>query len=102
MPLKSSLITGTQSLFGVKTKLQFGKTTVTSVISYQESETQNITVSGGALSNEYEIECLDYEENRHFFLSQYFRDNYENALKDLPLVTSDININKTRCKLWQN
>ena len=94
MPLKSSLITGTQSLFGVKTKLQFGKTTVTSVISYQESETQNITVSGGALSNEYEIECLDYEENRHFFLSQYFRDNYENALKDLPLVTSDININK--------
>ena len=94
MPLKSSLITGTQSLFGVKTKLKFGKTTVTSVISYQESETQNITVSGGALSNEYEIECLDYEENRHFFLSQYFRDNYENALKDLPLVTSDININK--------
>ena len=94
MPLKSSLITGTQSLFGIKTKLQFGKTTVTSVISYQESETQNITVSGGSLSNEYEIECLDYEENRHFFLSQYFRDNYEKALENLPLVTSDININK--------
>lgn len=94
MPLRSSLITGTQSLFGVKTKLKFGKTTVTSVVSYQESETQNISVSGGALTNEFEIECLDYEENRHFFLSQYFRDNYENALKDLPLVTSDININK--------
>lgn len=94
MPLRSSLITGTQSLFGIKTKLQFGKTTITSVISYQESETQNITVSGGALTNEYEIECLDYEENRHFFLSQYFRDNYERALQNLPLVTSDININK--------
>ena len=94
MPLSSSLITGTQSLFGFKTKLKFGKTTVTSVISYQESETQNITVSGGSLANEYEIECLDYEENRHFFLSQYFRDNYERALANLPLVTSDININK--------
>lgn len=94
MPLRSSLITGTQSLFGIKTKLQFGKTTITSVISYQESETQNISVSGGALTNEYEIECLDYEENRHFFLSQYFRDNYERALANLPLVTSDININK--------
>ena len=94
MPLSSSLITGTQSLFGIKTKLQFGKTTVTSVISYQESETQNISVNGGALTNEFEIECLDYEENRHFFLSQYFRDNYERALQDLPLVTSDININK--------
>lgn len=94
MPLRSSLITGTQSLFGIKTKLQFGKTSVTSVVSYQESETQNISVSGGSLTNEYEIECLDYEENRHFFLSQYFRENYERALADLPLVTSDININK--------
>ena len=94
MPLQSSLITGTQSLFGLKTKLQFGKTSVTSVISYQESETQNISVSGGALTNEYEIECIDYEENRHFFLSQHFRDNYEKALENLPLVTSDININK--------
>lgn len=94
MPLKSSLITGTQSLFGIKTKLQFGKTSVTSVVSYQESETQNISVSGGSLTNEYEIECLDYEENRHFFLSQYFRENYERALENLPLVTSDININK--------
>ena len=94
MPLQSSLITGTQSLFGIKTKLQFGKTSVTSVISYQESETQNISVSGGALTNEYEIECIDYEENRHFFLSQYFRDNYEKSLENLPLVTSDININK--------
>ena len=94
MPLRSSLITGTQSLFGIKTKLQFGKTSITSVVSYQESETQNISVSGGALTNEYEIECLNYEENRHFFLSQYFRDNYERALENLPLVTSDININK--------
>lgn len=94
MPLRSSLITGTQSLFGIKTKLQFGKTSITSVVSYQESETQNISVSGGSLTNEYEIECLDYEENRHFFLSQYFRENYERALADLPLVTSDININK--------
>ena len=94
MPLKSSLITGTQSLFGLKTKLQFGKTSITSVVSYQESETKNISVSGGALTNEYEIECIDYEENRHFFLSQYFRDNYEKALENLPLVTSDININK--------
>ena len=94
MPLSSSLITGTQSLFGIKTKLKFGKTSITSVVSYQESETQNIKVSGGALTNEYELECIDYEENRHFFLSQYFRDNYEKALANLPLVASDININK--------
>ena len=98
MPLKSTLITGTQSLFGFKTKLKFGKTTVTAIASYQESETQNIAVKGGALTQEFELECIDYEENRHFFLSQYFRDNYEAALATLPTVTSDINI--TKIEVW--
>ena len=98
MPLRSTLITGTQSLFGFKTKLKFGKTTVTAIASYQESETQNISVSGGALTQEFELEAVDYEENRHFFLSQYFRDHYEEALATLPTVTSSINI--TKVEVW--
>lgn len=98
MPLSSTLITGTQSLFGFKTKLKFGKTTVTAIASYQESETQNIAVSGGALKQKYEIECVDYEENRHFFLSQYFRDHYEEALANLPTITSSVNI--TKLEVW--
>ena len=98
MPLQSTLITGTQSLFGFKTKLKFGKTTVTAIASYQESETQNIAVSGGALTQEFELEAIDYEENRHFFLSQYFREHYESALATLPTVTSDINI--TKIEVW--
>ena len=98
MPLQSTLITGTQSLFGFKTKLKFGKTTVTAIASYQESETQNIAVNGGALTQEFELEAIDYEENRHFFLSQYFRDHYEAALANLPTVTSDINI--TKIEVW--
>lgn len=98
MPLRSTLITGTQSLFGFKTKLKFGKTTVTAIASYQESETQNIAVKGGALTQKFELEALDYEENRHFFLSQYFRDHYEEALATLPTVTSSINI--TKIEVW--
>ena len=98
MPLQSTLITGTQSLFGFKTKLKFGKTTVTAIASYQESETQNIAVRGGALTQEFELEAIDYEENRHFFLSQYFRDHYEEALASLPTVTSSINI--TKIEVW--
>lgn len=98
MPLQSTLITGTQSLFGFKTKLKFGKTSVTAIASYQESETQNIAVNGGALTQEFELEAIDYEENRHFFLSQYFRDKYEAALATLPTVTSDINI--TKVEVW--
>ena len=97
-PLNSTLITGTQQLFGLKSKLKFGKTTISSIVSYQESESQNITVQGGSQTNEFELSCLDYEENRHFFLSQYFRDQYEVALSTLPTVTSSINI--TKIEVW--
>ena len=97
-PLNSTLITGTQQLFGVKSKLKFGNTTISSIVSYQESESQNITVQGGAQTNEFTLSCLDYEENRHFFLSQYFRDQYEAALSTLPTVTSSINI--TKIEVW--
>ena len=97
-PLNSTLITGTQRLFGLKSKLKFGKTSITSVVSYQESESRNISVQGGAQTSEFDLSCLDYEENRHFFLSQYFREQYEAALSTLPTVTSSINI--TRIEVW--
>lgn len=98
MPLQGTLIRGSQSLFGVKTKLQFGKTTVTTVFSKQESETSNITVSGGAEKKEFEIKADEYESHKHYFLSQYFRDNYNEALEDLPVVNSPINI--TKVEVW--
>jgi len=98
MPLNTTLIRGSQALFGIKTKLQFGKTSVTAVFSQQESETKNITVQGGAQSNKFKLSSLDYEENRHYFLAQYFRENYEKALQTLPILTSDINI--TRVEVW--
>ncbi len=98
LPLNSTLITGAQSLFGIKTKLQFGKTSVTAVFSQQQSETKNITVQNGAQQNSFKLTPLDYEDNRHFFLSQYFRDHYEKALSTLPIITSDINI--TKIEVW--
>lgn len=98
LPLSTSLITGTQSLFGIKTRLQFGRTSVTGVFSQQESEKQTITVEGGAQTNEFYLTALDYEENRHFFVSQYFRDHYEQSMSELPIVASDINI--TKIEVW--
>ncbi len=98
LPLNSTLITGSQSLFGIKTQLRFGKATVTAVFSEQKSETQNISVQGGAQTTEYSLKADDYEDNKHFFLGQYFRDNYEKALSTLPIVTSNINI--TKIEVW--
>ena len=98
LPLNSSLITGSQSLFGIKTQLQFGRTMVTSVFSQQKSETRSITVQGGAQTSEFKLKALDYEDNRHFFLSHHFRDNYERALERLPIVSSNLNI--TKIEVW--
>jgi cell surface protein SprA len=98
LPLNSTLITGSQALFGVKTQLKFGRTTVTAIYSEQKSETQNITVQGGGQTNQFWLNSDEYEENRHFLLSQYFRNNYDTALSELPIIRSNINI--TKIEVW--
>lgn len=98
MPLNSSLIQGAQSLFGVKTELQFGKTTITGVFSEQKSQTTRVMAEGGATVTDFEVFALDYDENRHFFLAHYFRDNYDRALQQYPFVNSNVQI--TRLEVW--
>jgi len=98
MPLNSSLITGAQSLFGVKTQLQFGKTKVTAVFSEQRSQNSTVVAQGGGTINEFSLTALDYDEDRHFFLSQYFRDNYDDALANYPFIQSQVQI--TRLEVW--
>lgn len=99
LPLNSTLITGSQSLFGIKTALQFGKTTITAVFSEQKGESQNISVTGGAQTNKFNFKADQYEENKHFFLSQFFYENYNRYLANLPLVSSPINI--TKIEVWR-
>ena len=95
LPLTGSLIRGSQSLFGIKTQLQFGRLGVTSIFSQQKGQASTINVPpGGGQLTQFEIECDQYEENRHFFISQYFYDNYDKALADLPTIRSNINISK--------
>ena len=98
LPLPGSLISGSQSLFGLKTELQFGKLTVTSVFSQQRGESSVINVQGGAQLSEYSVTIDDYDANKHFFLSDYFRDTYNQALSRLPIITSDVSI--TRIEVW--
>ena len=98
MPIKNSLINGSQSLFGVKTKLQFGKTNITAVFSQQNSESRVVSSQGGSSIEEFEIRATDYDNDRHFFLSQYFRENYAKSLRQYPLISSPINI--TRIEVW--
>ena len=98
MPLNSSLITGAQSLFGVKTELQFGKTKVTAVFSEQKSQTRNVVAQGGGTLEEFSVFSRDYDENRHFFLAHYFRDKYDEVLSNYPFLNTNVQI--TRAEVW--
>jgi len=94
MPLSTNLIRGTESLFGIKTKLRFGRVTVTALYSQQKSETKNIVVQGNAQTQEFTIRADEYEENKHFFLGQNFRNTYKEGLRKLPVISSNVNILK--------
>ncbi|MBN2610272.1 MAG: cell surface protein SprA [Bacteroidales bacterium] len=92
LPLTGSLISGSQSLFGLKTELQFGKLTVTNVFSHQRGESSVIDVQGGAQVNEFEVNVDEYDANRHFFLSHFFRENYNEWLGTPPYISSGVRI----------
>ncbi len=98
LPLSSSLITGSQTLFGIKFQTKWGRLTSTTVFSQQRGKKQEIDVAGGAQTTDYEIKVDEYEANKHYFLSHYFRNQYDNALASLPNVNSGVNI--TRIEVW--
>ncbi len=98
MTTSNSLIQGGSALFGVKSDLQFGKLRIGTVISQQESESKTISSQGGVKTTPFEITADQYDENRHFFLSYYFRENYDRALEKLPYVQSSVLI--TRVEVW--
>ncbi len=94
----SSLIPGSQSLFGLKTTLQFGRLTTTIVASQQRGKKSEVTIQGGAQTSKFEVTADNYEANRHYFLSQYFRDHYNQYLSSLPVISSPIVI--TKIEVW--
>ena len=98
MTTGSSLIRGGTALFGAKAKLQFGKLTLTGLISQQNSESKTINTTGGVQSTQFSIRADEYDANRHFFLSQYFYQNYDTFAARIPLVSSGINI--SRIEVW--
>jgi cell surface protein SprA len=97
-PLKSNLLTGPLALFGLKTQLQFGKLFVTGVLSQQKSQRKSISLQGGAQTQSFNVKADDYEENRNFLLGQFFYNNYDVALKNFPVIASQIVIN--RVDVW--
>jgi len=94
LPLQSSLISGSQTLFGFKTQLQFGRLMMTTVFSQQKGKKQEVTVQGGAQTQMFNINADNYEQNKHYFLGHYFRNNYDNWMSTLPVINTPIVITK--------
>lgn len=98
MTTGSSLIRGSTALFGVKAKLQFGKLTATALVSQQNSESKSVNTRGGAQTTEFTVNADEYDQNRHYFLAHFFRDNYDRFAARLPYVSSGVKI--TRIEVW--
>ncbi len=121
MPVSNSLMTGAQSLFGVKTQLQFGKLFVTGVASRQQGTLNtkrfnpceinsyaqtgggNTGIAGGGTDdNVNKKRAWEYAEFQHFFLGHFFRDNYEKWLSRYPLINNgSLQVDAGRVEVWQ-
>ncbi|TAF66488.1 MAG: cell surface protein SprA [Cytophagales bacterium] len=95
-PLTTTLIQGPQNMFGINTKFQFGRLSVRAIYANQRARAEEIVIQGqnGAQRRNFEIRANDYDENRHFFLAHFFRDNYESSLRTLPVITSRVTITR--------
>lgn len=94
LPIQNRLIQGAQNLFGVKTEMQFGKLNVTAVASTQRGRRDNLVIDANGQGRTFDIQGSKYDENRHFFLAHFFRDNYEKWLRGLPQVLSGVNVTR--------
>ncbi len=94
LPLTNSLVQGGQNLFGIKTELQFGRLGVTAVAATVRGTADEVRVQNGAQGRQYEIKASQYERDRHFFLSHFFRERYDQALRNLPTVQSGVSITR--------
>ncbi len=82
MQTGNSLIRGGSALFGIKSEAKFGPLSFTSVISQQEGQGNTQTISGGSQESTFEIRPASYDNDRHFFLDFFSRQEFENAMAD--------------------
>lgn len=86
METGNSLIGGGAALFGIKSIAELGPLKLTTVISQQKGESQSQTISGGSQETPISIRPAQYQNNRHFFIDFYNRQQYEDNLANPQLM----------------
>ncbi|MBM3165012.1 MAG: cell surface protein SprA [Bacteroidetes bacterium] len=98
LDLPTSLIQGSQTLFGVKTQLKFGRSTFDLILAQSKGKRQEINITGKSQVQKFEITSDNYEANRHYFLNMFYHDDYDSAMASLPNVNATRYI--TRIEVW--
>ena len=98
LDLPTSLIQGSQTLFGAKTQLKFGRATVDLIAASSKGKRQEINITGKAQIQEFQMGADNYEANRHYFLNLYHHQHYDEAMSTLPVISSTAYI--TRIEVW--
>lgn len=94
LPLGNTLIQGSSNIFGIKAGLKFGPVTMTVLTGVDRGQRQTMSIQGGVVETQYKKSAADYDQNRHFFLSHYFRSKYDESLSRLPQIVSRYRINQ--------
>ena len=97
-PSRGTLIPGASNVFGLKSVMQFGKAYVTVGVADQRNNRATQQLQGGAAAQRFEVRADEYEENRHFLIAKYFKNNYNKALKTMPIVNSPVLVR--RVEVW--
>jgi len=98
LELPTTLIPSSQTLFGFKTQLKFGRSTFDFILAQSKGKRTEINVTGKAQIQKFEITADNYEANRHYFLNLYHQQHYDSAMATLPVVNSTTFI--TRIEVW--
>ncbi|MHB9039467.1 MAG: T9SS outer membrane translocon Sov/SprA [Melioribacteraceae bacterium] len=77
----SPLVGGSEALFGVKAQFKMGPFSLTALASQKKSEIKEVSVSGGAKSQTFEIHAYDYSPN-HFFIHEMYTDTTLNIFNN--------------------
>ena len=98
LTLPTTLIQGSQTLFGAKTQLKFGRATIDLIAASSKGKRTEINVAGKAQTQEINVTADNYDANKHYFLNLYHHQNYDFAMSTLPVVSSTTFI--TRIEVW--
>lgn len=93
----TQFIGSSQALFGIKSFMQFGPMRLTAIASQQKGRSEELTLSGGAQEQTFEIRPYDYSRN-HYFIDEAYIDGYETAMALEPQYNPQLEI--TDVEVW--